>query len=51
MFKEEDLTCDKDTVTNYILILSSFEIESVNEKNNMKYLSNLTTKSFAGVEV
>ena len=50
-FKEEDLICDKDTIMNDILIPSSFEIKSVNKKNNMEYLSDLTTDSFPGVEI
>ena len=50
-FEEEDLICDEDTAMNDIPILSSFEIESINKKNDMEYLSNLTTESFAGVEV
>ena len=50
---EEVLICNEDTETNAvdILILSSFEIKSVNERNNIEYLSNLTTESFIEVEV
>ena len=50
-FEEEDLICDEDTIMSDISIPSSFEIESVNKKNNMEYLSDLTTESLAGVEV
>ena len=47
------MICDKDTEMNDadIQTLSSFDFESVNERNNIEYLSDLTTESFAGFEV
>ena len=50
---KKNLIYSKDTARSDINvpIISSFDFKSINKRNNMEYLSDLTIKSFAAIKV